>query len=306
MNTGIKKVYHVGFHALEADVEKLAGLVKAGSRQFDNIYGVPRGGTIVAMLLSRHLKLPLIDAWQITPKTLIVDDLIDSGATMKKFSKDVCRAVLYKKPYSPDVVNCWVREVEDWIEFFYENTAKDIADNVTRILEYIGENPNREGLKDTPHRVVRMYGEIFGGYAQDPENLFKAVFTSDVDEMVIIRDIPFFSHCEHHMVPFFGKCHIAYLPKGKVLGLSKFSRLVEIYAKRLQIQEHLTKEIADAIDKHLKPAGVAVVIEARHLCTEMRGVKKHNNTTITSVTKGSFRENPQTRNEFLTLIGRKE
>ncbi len=305
-NTGLKQGYQISVKRFQEDVKKLAGLVCAidGWRSYDGIYGIPRGGTLVALELSRHLNLPVVEAHKITPHTLIVDDLIDSGQTMAGYRNSLHKAVLYKKPHAPDTVTFWVTEMTGWIEFFYENTSKDVQENVTRLLEYIGENPNREGLRDTPKRVIRMYDEIFGGYKQDPENLFKAIFTSDIDEMVVIKDIPFFSHCEHHMVPFFGKVHIAYLPKGKVLGLSKFSRLVEIFAKRMQIQENMTKQIADAIDKHLKPAGVAVVVEARHLCTEMRGVKKHNNTTITSVTTGSFRENPQTRNEFLTLIGR--
>jgi len=165
-----------------------------------------------------------------------------------------------------------------------------------------GEDVNRQGLVGTPNRVARMYKEIFSGYEKDPEELFKAKFDTDNDNMVIIRDIDYWSHCEHHMVPFFGKVHIAYIPGEKVLGLSKFGRLVEIFSRRLQIQEQMTFQIADAIQKYLKPAGLMVVVEGMHMCMVMRGVKKTNSTTVTSYVKGAFKENAETRNEALKLF----
>jgi GTP cyclohydrolase I len=179
----------------------------------------------------------------------------------------------------------------------------DIEYAVREILSCIGEDPYREGLKDTPSRVARMYEEIFAGYAQDPIAILGTVFEEENhQEMVIVKDIQFYSHCEHHMVPFFGKVHIGYLPQGRVVGISKLARLVQCYARRLQIQERMTSEIADAINTCLGTAGVAVVIEAEHLCMAMRGVKTPGAQTVTSAMRGAFKDNPETRAEFLQLI----
>jgi len=174
---------------------------------------------------------------------------------------------------------------------------------ILSLLETIkGETWFREGLKETPKRVAKMYDEIFSGYSKKPKDVLGKVFETDNDQMVVVKDIDFYSHCEHHLVPFFGKVHIGYIPNGKVLGLSKFARLVEIYARRLQIQEQMTFQIASAIEKHLKPAGVIVIVEAQHLCMAMRGVQKLNSKTITSSISGSFKENPTAKDEFLYLI----
>lgn len=173
--------------------------------------------------------------------------------------------------------------------------------HIKAILEHIGEDTEREGLKGTPDRVARMFQETFGGYYEDPKKHIKAIFKSNNDQMVVVKDIDYWSHCEHHMVPFFGKIHIGYIPNEKVLGLSKFARIVEVFARRLQIQENLTQEIADFLNKSLEPKGLIVVVEGQHLCMVMRGVKKINSTTITSAVKGNF-ENQKTRNEFLSLI----
>lgn len=167
-----------------------------------------------------------------------------------------------------------------------------------------GEDPNREGLEDTPKRVSKMYEEIFGGYKQDPKAILSTTFEDPShQEMVIVKDIPFYSHCEHHMVPFFGMAHIAYIPNGRVVGLSKLARLTECFAKRLQIQERLTSQIADAIDETLSPLGVAVVIQAEHLCMAMRGIKKPGSNTVTSALRGVFRDNTNNaRAEFMSLL----
>ncbi len=165
-----------------------------------------------------------------------------------------------------------------------------------------GEKVTRQGLQDTPKRVAKMYDEIFSGYEKNLDHIFKAVFDTNNDSMVIVSDIDFYSLCEHHMVPFFGKVHIAYIPNGKVLGLSKFARLVEVYARRLQIQEQLTFQIATAIKDYLKPKGVAVVIQAQHLCMAMRGVQKLNSKTTTNTMLGVFLDEPETRSEFLNFI----
>jgi len=281
-----------------SDIEELWKLIGRSNCLPDNIYGIPRGGIPVALELSRMMHLPIVATP--TEGSLIVDDLVDSGETLKKFPAHVT-AVLYKKPHSPEP-SFHVETLDGWIEFFYEKTEQDMEDNIRRMLEYIGEDPNREGLKDTPKRVIKMYNEVFGGYKRDESELFKAVFTSDIDSMVVVKDMPFYSHCEHHLVPFFGTAHIGYIPNGKVLGLSKFARLVRVFAKRLQIQERLTVQVADAIEKHLAPKGVMVILEAQHLCMSMRGVRKPNTKAVTSVAKGAFKESEKTRAEFMRLV----
>jgi GTP cyclohydrolase IA len=170
------------------------------------------------------------------------------------------------------------------------------------VLVRLGEDPEREGLRDTPERMERSMQSLTKGYQQDPEEtLLGAMFEVAYDEMVIVKDIEMFSLCEHHLLPFFGKVHVAYIPQGKVIGLSKVPRLVDVFARRLQVQERLTTQIAEAIQNAIKPQGVGVVIEARHLCMMMRGVEKQHSSTITSSMLGAFRER-QTRDEFLALI----
>jgi len=177
-------------------------------------------------------------------------------------------------------------------------------DLVRRLLALVGEDPDREGLQETPLRFLKALGEYTRGYQENPEDVLK-VFedgAQSVDEMVIVRDIPVYSLCEHHLAPFFGKAHIGYVPDKRILGLSKLSRLVEVYARRLQVQERLTNQIADALDTHLQPLGVAVVIECRHMCMESRGVRHTGTSTVTSALRGSVKNNPDTRKEFLSLI----
>ncbi len=180
-----------------------------------------------------------------------------------------------------------------------------IRDAVAKILNAVGEDPQREGLQFTPQRVARMYHELLGGYTMDSEAMINgALFNVQYDEMVIVRDIEFFSLCEHHMLPFMGRAHVAYIPNGKVLGLSKIPRIVDMYARRLQVQERMTRQIADFLRDLLKPQGVAVVVEAMHLCSMMRGVKKHDARMTTSAMHGAFRANLATRQEFLANISR--
>jgi GTP cyclohydrolase I len=176
---------------------------------------------------------------------------------------------------------------------------------VRTLIRWAGDNPDREGLKDTPERVARAYEEFFAGYSADPEQILSATFdeVEDYDEMVILRDLRLESHCEHHMVPIIGKVHIGYLPAGRVVGISKLARLVEAYAKRLQTQEVLTAQIADTLQRVLKPKGVGIVIQAAHQCMTTRGVRKPGVSMNTSRMLGSFRDDPATRREFLSLIG---
>ncbi len=180
-----------------------------------------------------------------------------------------------------------------------------VEDAVNRILSAVGEDPQREGLQFTPRRVARMYHELLGGYTMDPKAIINgALFEVQYDEMVLVRDIEFYSMCEHHMLPFIGRAHVAYIPDGKVLGLSKIPRVVDMYARRLQVQERMTRQIADFLRDLLKPQGVAVVVEAMHLCSMMRGVKKHDARMTTSAMHGAFRANLATRQEFLANISR--
>jgi GTP cyclohydrolase IA len=180
-----------------------------------------------------------------------------------------------------------------------------VEDAITQLLKAVGENPDREGLKLTPKRVARMYSELLNGYHTNPEAMINgALFNITYDEMVLVRDIEFYSLCEHHMLPFMGRVHVAYIPDGKVIGLSKIPRIVDMYARRLQVQERMTRQIADFLRDLLKPQGVAVVVEAVHLCSMMRGVKKHDARMTTSAMHGAFRANLATRQEFLDNISR--
>jgi GTP cyclohydrolase I len=180
-----------------------------------------------------------------------------------------------------------------------------IAELVDALLAELGENPRRQGLRATPDRVSRALRELTDGYGQKPEDVIAdAIFDQDYDEMVVVKAIPFYSLCEHHMLPFFGQVHVGYLPNGKVVGLSKIPRLVEVFSHRLQIQEQLTKQVAEALNSALAPRGVGVVVEARHMCLEMRGVETPGGRMITSCMLGTFRRDPRTRSEFLDLVRR--
>jgi GTP cyclohydrolase I len=186
-----------------------------------------------------------------------------------------------------------------------EIDLETIEKSMRDVLIAVGENPDREGLVGTPDRIARMYGELLSGYRTDPIALVNdALFDVEYDEIVLVRDIEFYSLCEHHMLPFIGRAHVAYIPNGKVIGLSKIPRIVDMFAHRLQIQERMTRQIADFLNELLEPKGVAVVLEALHLCSMMRGVKKHDARMTTSTMLGSFRDNMATRMEFLDNISR--
>jgi GTP cyclohydrolase I len=252
-------------------------------------YGIPRGGTIVAGIAAARGHTVTDDPGS---ATAYLDDIIDSGATKAKWSDKPFYA-LYERG-------------DSWLVFPWEQDMQtDAEDVVRRQIELIGEDPKREGLLDTPRRVVRSWTELFAGYAQDPAAILSRDFDRDgYDEMIVCRDIQFFSTCEHHMQPFFGRVHIGYVPKEKVVGLSKLARLVEVFARRLQIQERLTEQIAAAIQEHVRPVGVGVVIEAQHFCMICRGVQKQESALITSSLKGCFRDVAPARAEFLALVHR--
>jgi GTP cyclohydrolase IA len=197
----------------------------------------------------------------------------------------------------------------NWEQLSDEGTERtlEIEESVREILLRIGEDPDREGLRRTPERVSRMYAELTEGYHVDPVKLInEAIFEVSYDEMVIVRDIDYASLCEHHMLPFLGRAHVAYIPRGRVIGLSKIPRIVEMFARRLQVQERMTSQIADFLMEHLHPHGVGVVVEGQHMCSMIRGVKKPNSIMITSAMRGNFKSDPRTRGEFMALIGRQE
>lgn len=263
-----------------------------------NFYGVPRGGIAPAYMLAgltagRVMNSPL-DA------DYIVDDLIDSGKTRKRYQ------TLY--PNTPFITLFEKPDPMEWLVFPWEVTeqGQDVSaeDIFTRFLEYVGEDPTREGLLETPKRMAKAWKFWTSGYAQDPDSVFKefADGGEHYDEMVLIDPIPFYSHCEHHMAAIFGEVHIAYVPDKKIAGLSKFARLVDIFSRRLQVQERITFQIADAIQKNLQPLGVAVFIKATHFCISSRGVQKAGTHAKTSALRGVFKENPAARAEFFSLL----
>ena len=189
------------------------------------------------------------------------------------------------------------------IEHYDDECTKSLSSNYKEVIENLGEDPNREGLLKTPERVAKAMQFLTQGYDQNPQEILKsAMFAEKYDEMVIVKDIEVYSLCEHHMLPFFGKCHIAYIPNGHIVGLSKFPRMVDAFSRRLQVQERLTDQIRDCLDETLNPQGVAVCIEAQHLCMQMRGVQKQNSTTTTSAFSGAFMEEDITRQEFMSLV----
>ncbi|MEK0312692.1 GTP cyclohydrolase I FolE [Cohnella sp. 56] len=192
--------------------------------------------------------------------------------------------------------------LKDYLNTNVTNNREQVEYHIRELLKLIGEDVEREGLLETPARVTRMYEEIFGGYAIDPRDALGVTFDEQHEELVIVKDIVYYSQCEHHMAPFFGKAHIGYIPSGKIAGLSKLARLVEAVTRRLQVQERITSQIADILDEVLQPGGVMVVVEGEHLCMCARGVKKYGSKTVTSAVRGQFRGSPALRSEFLSLL----
>ncbi|MFC5649823.1 GTP cyclohydrolase I FolE [Paenibacillus solisilvae] len=191
---------------------------------------------------------------------------------------------------------------KDYVNSIVSNNREQIEYHIKEILSLIGENVDREGLFETPARVTRMYEEIFAGYDVDPRDVLGVTFDEQHEELVIVKDIVYYSQCEHHMAPFFGKVHIGYIPSGKIAGLSKFARLVDAITRRLQVQERITSQIADIMDEVLRPNGIMVVVDGEHLCMCARGVKKYGSKTVTSAVRGEFRKSSALRSEFLSLI----
>jgi len=263
------------------------------------IYGVPRGGIAAAYAVAKYLPSSLL-VDRPEQAHVIIDDITDSGKTRLYFERCFPAAKFYALVGKNDP--------DDWYVFPWEVSLKgndESADDIpVRLLEYIGEDPSRGGLLETPKRFLKAWEFYSSGYSEDPKSVLK-VFedgAEDYDEMVLVKDIPVYSHCEHHLAPFFGVAHVAYIPNGKIVGLSKLSRLVDIYSHRLQVQERLTSQIATALWDCLEPKGSAVILECRHMCMESRGIQRQGSATITSSMKGVFMEQGKARSEMLALM----
>jgi len=303
--------------------EKLLDMVHLFKEIFpdlDYIIGVSRGGIIPATLLWKMQKYQAIKLLIVNPfdksafdglegkRILVVDDILDTGATVEFFKN----LAVEKKLRKVNFTFLYTKDSSDkrWYVFPWEGSLDSFFSGareqaVTALLRSIGEDPLREGLKGTPSRISRAYDELFSGYNQDPKEIISTNFNSECyDEMIILKDIEFYSMCEHHMLPFYGKVHFAYIPKSRIVGISKISRLVEVFSRRLQIQERMTRQIGEEFDDIMQTNGVAVVVEGIHLCMLMRGIKKENAKMTTSYMHGVFREKIATRNEFLRLIGK--
>lgn len=292
------------FHASDSDVFAAAKAV--ADRHHNNgvtsVYGVPRGGAVPAALVAGFLVVPLVSAP--TTGTLVVDDLVDSGTTAARFDRSMFDA-LFRKSWAPTDLAPSAVPVpnDDWIVFPWERTDEDSGptEAVRRLLQFVGEDPTREGLLDTPGRVVKALGELTSGYAQDPATILERTFDVPFDEMVVVTGITFTSLCEHHVLTFSGTVDVGYLPSDRVVGLSKIPRLVECFARRLQVQERLTTEIAEAMNDQLNPSGVGVVVRARHSCMGCRGVRQPSAEMVTSKLLGQMRDDARARSEFLAL-----
>lgn len=256
-----------------------------------NVYGIPRGGSIVAGIIGNAVDTP-------EEADVIVDDILDSGKTIKE----------WQKKYSHKMF--WVlvdKRVEDlmgsWIEFPWEKVGfkKDGETIITRMLEMIGEDATRDGLIGTPSRVVKSWNEIFAGYNMNPKDHIKTFEKGKYDQMIVLKNCELYSTCEHHLQPFVGRIHIAYLPDKNVIGISKLARIAECFSRRLQIQERICEQVTDFLMEELKPLGAACIISAKHFCMCARGVGKQNSEMITSSLKGVLREK-EARQEFLSLI----
>jgi len=267
---------------------------KAGT----TIYGVPKGGMIATGWLQEAKVV-----WKPEQANVILDDLIDSGATKSYYER------LYPKAKFVALLDKKKLGIKNWVVWPWEKDhpmgEDTIQQNIVRMLQYLGEDVDREGLLDTPDRVVRSWQEIFAGYHQDLESITTTFESDSYDQIILLKDIELYSMCEHHMLPFFGKAHVAYIPqgpKGPLLGISKLARLVDMYSKRLQIQERIGMQVTAALRSMVNPLGSACIIEAEHLCMRMRGVNKQESKLTTSSLTGVFKDKPEARAELMQLI----
>ena len=287
-------VEHIAWTDVQTEANRLAD--RWTGVDLDGVYGIPQGGAPVACLVASSLGLPVVDVP--TDRTLVVDDLVDSGATLTRYA-DHHTDALYRKPSSPPTLASKARTVEGWVHLPWERDGSP-TDAVVRLIEWIGEDPHREGLLDTPKRVTKAWRELTEGYHLQAADVLSTTFTEPCDEMIVLSGIEFASTCEHHMLPFTGTATVGYIPDGKVVGLSKLARLVDMYARRLQIQERLTNQIAEALQDHTNARGVGVVVSAHHTCMSLRGMRKGNTTMTTTRLIGAMYDDARARSEFLT------
>ncbi len=286
-----------------AQVRAVAGQVAARweGRDITGVYGVPQGGAVPAVMVAAALDVPVVDA-PTTSGILVVDDLVDSGRTLSRYADLWPVDALWRKPHSPPDLAPDARPVDAWVVFPWE-PASGPTDAVVRILQHIGEDPTRDGLLDTPARVLKAWTELTAGYRMDPAAILDRQFDHTHDEMIACAGIPFVSVCEHHLLPFTGRATVGYIPgdSGRVVGLSKLARLVDCYARRLQMQERITDQIAYALIEHLEPRGVGVYLTAEHSCLTHRGARATGAQMVTSALHGDMRDVPEARAEFLTM-----
>jgi len=298
--------YFVHYSKLEQIARDCASKIEAYKKSHEipaafplTVYGVPRGGVSAALAVAAYTPINLVPSAK--QAIIIIDDLIDSGATKEKFKE-----AYPLKPFFVLIDKNELSEIERnaWIVFPWERSDTGaIEDNFVRILQFIGEDSTRGGLLETPARAAKAWKHWTNGYGKDPKEILK-VFEDGAekhDQMITVKDIPIYSHCEHHLAPIFGTVTISYIPDGKIVGLSKLSRLADIFARRLQVQERMTDQIADALHENLKPLGVGVVIKARHLCMESRGICQQGHHTITTALRGVMKDAPEVRSEFLRI-----
>lgn len=270
-----------------------------GDRWVTGVYGVPTGGAPLAVMVADELGLPLVDHPQ--PGTLVVDDLVDTGATLRAYVEQGHGVdALYRKPWSPTDLCPEATLRDEWLRFPWERDDGAPVDAVVRLLQFIGEDPTRDGLADTPTRVVKAWSDLTSGYRDDVASILSTSFdVGYADNLVVVARVPFTSMCEHHMLPFIGHATLGYVPTDRVVGLSKLARLVDAFARRLQVQERLTMELVEAMVEHMAPAGAAAIVEGTHSCMSMRGIRK-SATMITSHYTGTC-NTPERRAEMLSL-----
>lgn len=302
-------IYRPDWNDVQAEADRLADRHRSGN--YTDVYGIPQGGSFVALMVAERLDLPLTTLANHSysghdDHILVVDDLVDTGDTARRVLASHSAATLtfdalYRKSWSPEHYAPHATNLLDkWVAFPWERDEGAPTDAVTRLLQYIGEDPTRNGLVDTPKRVVKALGELTTGYDTNIADLLAVTFEEHHDELIVVSGIPFHSLCEHHMLPFHGHATVGYVPRSGIVGLSKLARLVEAYARRLQVQERLTTQIADALTHHLNPLAVGVLIHGTHTCMTMRGIQRQATMTTSKLT-GLLRERPDLRHEFLTL-----
>lgn len=293
------------------EVAKAAGAIAVRHPRANLVYGIPRGGLPVAGFTGLTMICPpchetltpdYLASMYGTEELLVVDDLADSGKTLAPFVAAGFRTdALFRKPHTPPHIAPNAEEVTGWVKFPWENEAGP-EDAVVRLLEWVGEDPNREGLADTPARVVKAFREMTSGLSVCPSSVLGTVFNETSDNMVVVKGIRFSSLCEHHLLPFIGTAAVGYVPDGRVIGLSKIPRLVEVFARRPQVQERMTNQIAQALMTHLAPRGVGVVVRAHHSCMGCRGVRQPDAEMVTSCILGCMKKDAAARSELLRFV----